>query len=282
MSMTLIFRLIKDKFVNNIITLILIFFSLNCFAEVKIIKKTYIIGVEKTNNSPLMYINRDGEFQGIFRNYLDKFARDQNISFIYKALPIQELYQELFAGKIDFKFPDNPVWRAADKKHYYDKYEKKVIYSTEVWGYLEGFFLNKSSIFYRNNSNFNEFNSLRKLGFGKEVLPWFMQITRENKIKQESTNNNNNVDIILESDCNELLKLLNEKKLEAIYCNYDTGYYYIKKFNLENIIFEYDLPNIDDFYFISTIKYPSVIEFFDEWHKSYKKYIHKALNSGKF
>lgn len=90
-----------------------------------------VVGVEDLRYLPY-YDYADGQFGGMARELLDRFARSQGIEFEYRALPVKRLYVEFLAGKVDFKFPDNANWLSKEKSGH------AIRYSAPLMPFIDG------------------------------------------------------------------------------------------------------------------------------------------------
>ncbi len=92
---------------------------------------TYVVGVENIEYFP--QYSWDGKsYSGFARDLLDAFAKDKGHSFEYRALPVSRLFQDFTEGKLDLKYPDNPLWSSDMKAG------KSVVYSQPVVAYIDG------------------------------------------------------------------------------------------------------------------------------------------------
>jgi polar amino acid transport system substrate-binding protein len=234
----------------------------NVFANKEQVKDTFIVGVQSNNEYPLYNFNQKDGFEGIFKKVLEDFAIEHKIKFIYKTLPKREMLRAFLDGEIDFRFPDNPFWSSAIKR------SKKVIYSEPVHYYIEG-------IFTRKEKNFHNLEKIKSLGIVGDVVPWSLYHYLEAR-KMTITKSNN---------CKLLIKELIDGDIEAAYCNYHVANYYIEKFALQKTIeFATDLPYVDDYYYLSTIKHSQILTKFNLWieknrNKLKKEYIKLDLKS---
>jgi polar amino acid transport system substrate-binding protein len=226
---------------RNILLVIILIYHSSIKAE------NYVVGVHNLYNFPLNYINNSNDFLGKYRNLLDKFAQDHNLKLTYKPLGKNDLLASFLNSEVDFKFPDNPFWSASRKKH------KDVIYSIPISIALEGTFILSS-----NKNKFNKLNNIKTIGLIGDVISWSMH--HDFELYKIST--------IKDTDCRNLIEKLLDKKIDAIYCNYDVVIDYIKEMNLEDLVyFNTNLPYIDDYYHLSTINHPEIIEKFNTWLK---------------
>lgn len=239
----------------SLIFLFSIFFSFNSLAENK---KTYIIGVEDYISYPYQ-TSVNGNYYGIYREILDEFAKSENIKFIYEPYKIKDLYTNLYTERIDFKFPDNPVWRSPQKEKF------KIIYTDFLGHYIDAIFVRKEDL----NKNLNE---LEKFGVAEDIILW----TLINKNKEGKVN------IVHAKNCAELLSMLERKEINGIFCNYSVMKYLLKDSALQNeIVINLDLPFIDNYYYISTISHPDIVKKFNIWISKNREFINKKINEFK-
>lgn len=91
----------------------------------------FTVAVEEVNYLP-QYSGLDGNYRGIARTVLDRFAARYGHRFTYVPLPNRRLQHEFYAeGKYDFTFPDNPAWRTAAKAGRTLHYSAPMLYVTE-------------------------------------------------------------------------------------------------------------------------------------------------------
>jgi polar amino acid transport system substrate-binding protein len=215
----------------------------NIFATNAQVKKTFIVGVQSNNEFPLYNFNPKVGFEGIFKKFFDDFAEEEGIKFIYKTLPKNKMLKSFLSGDIDFRFPDNPFWSSAVKR------SKNIVYSSSIYYYIEGVFTKKEQ-------NFSGLDQMKSLGIVGEVVPWSLHHYIEAR----------KITITKSDNCKLLIKELIDGDIEGAYCNYHVANYYIAKFGLQDkIIFAENLPNVDDYYYLATIKHPDLLERFNLW-----------------
>lgn len=93
--------------------------------------RTYVVGVENEDYFP-HYRYRDGRYSGYGRDLLDVFAEWAGVKFQYRALPVNQLFNDLVSGEVDLKYPANPAWHTKQKD------DVKVSYSQPAVTYVEG------------------------------------------------------------------------------------------------------------------------------------------------
>ncbi len=221
------------------------------------IAKTYIVGVEDYIDHPYQSVKANGEFYGIIRDILDKFAKEEEIEFIYKPYKSDELYKEFLAGRLDFKFPDNYIWKYSEKEGY------KIIYSIPVTHYIDGIFIKKSS-YGKKMKDFKIFGTNK----GDDIDHILSKKQKDGKIEVKNANN-----------CAELISKIIAGEIDAIFCNYDVMQYLLKGSIYENeIVFNPDFIFIDNYFYLSTLKYPEIIEKFNGWVRENREYIERVIH----
>jgi len=64
------------------------------------------------------------------------------------------------------------------------------------------------------------------------------------------------------------------KRIDGIYANVVVGAYQLRKMNKkEALVFDPSLPHSDDYYFLSSIKYPQIIKRFNQFMRDNKTLI---------
>ncbi len=107
-----------------------IFIATPCLASAGQLK-TILVGVEDMDYRPYAaWI--DGVYVGAAADIFNKFASDRGYQIIYRPLSVKRLYQALFDGAIDLKYPDSPEWLFSARK------DLKITYSNPVLDYTDG------------------------------------------------------------------------------------------------------------------------------------------------
>lgn len=217
--------------------------------------KEYTVGVEGIEFLPYSE-GSSKKYDGKFKKILENFAKETNIKFIFKPLPISRLYADFYSQKLDFKIPANPYWQKSikDKKNY------KVHYSMPVLSYLDGLIVKNTSL---------KFNDLKKIGIISGFTP---SKEYQNRIlnKKLVTKENPSIKGLLQQTALE--------RIDGAYVNVAVGKYILKhKLNNKgNLKFAKDLPFIKDYYYMATIKHSDLLKKFNEFlNGPYKKSLKK-------
>jgi hypothetical protein len=180
---------------NRLILLPFLFIS--CISQAD----TFTVGVEEIEYAPFYYV-KDGQYSGFGRELFDKFALKYKHTVIYRPLPIERLYSELFSGKITFKFPDHNYW-AQDKKQ-----GKHIYYSKPVVGFTDGVLVLKEN-------KDTDLKTIPDIGYLRGFTPWtLMGFIKENKVKSRVVNS-----------LDSLIKLTLHNRIDGSYFNLDVAKY---------------------------------------------------------
>jgi len=216
-----------------------------------LLSKTFIIGVENIKYYP-HYSNENGEYSGYARAVLDAFAEKKGYTFIYNLMPVKRLYGEFLSGKVDFKYPDNPLWMGDAKKG------KKIEYSKPVAEYIDGVMVLKE-----NKKKGKSF--LKNLGTVRGFTAWkYLDEMKKGKIKFHEN-----------STFEGLLKQVILGRIDGAYINVAVAEYQLNKIlnKKGSLVFDSSLPFEKDNYYLSSIKHSDILEEFNFFLKKEKKLI---------
>lgn len=197
---------------------------------------TYIVGLENINYPPFSFVENDKITKSFFKDVLESFARDNNIKFNYRVLPIKRLSQSFTDQKIDFKIPDNESWRPNIRKG------KKIIYSVPVYKTIEAVYVKKE---------LPQITSMAIiLGFNPPSNPHFFDGKK--------------INIYTTPKLESALKMIEEERVQSIFISEDVlNSKYPKNALIRSSLFD----QIETAYSLSTISHPKVIEKFNKWIK---------------
>ena len=186
----------------------------------------------------------DNEYRGYAREVLDLVSEKSGHVLVYRPLPWKRVTHEYVRGDVDFIFPDNPLWDTEEKEG------KDVRYSNPVVAYVDGVVVlpeNKG----KGLSHFKTLGTLR--GF----TVW------DNKDLTQS----GQVKLAESDDFVPLLKQVLMKHVDGAYIELAVANYHLGEV-LDKpgaLVFDPDLPHRKDSYYFSTIKYPEVVQMFNEF-----------------
>ncbi|NDB85489.1 MAG: hypothetical protein EB127_22720 [Alphaproteobacteria bacterium] len=80
--------------------------------------------------------------------------------------------------------------------------------------------------------------------------------------------------------CADLIIRLAKKDLDAIFCDYDAVKYLLKNSALEGeIIFNPDLPLIDNYWYVSTVSHKAIIQDLNLWVNNNRRFLENMLHA---
>jgi polar amino acid transport system substrate-binding protein len=202
-------------------------------------QKTFTVGVEDLEYYP-QYSHKGNEFIGFGRELLDAFAKSKGYKFEYKILPLNRLFLENLKNKsLDFQYPDNGYWESQLRKGV------TVHYSKPVMPFIDGVLVlpeNKG----RGLKNF------KVLGTMTGFTPWnYLDLIKQKRVT------------VFENDgFIALLKQVSLKRVDGAYINVEVAKYQLREtlHQPDALVFDPDLPHTKDFYYVSSVKHPKVIQ----------------------
>ncbi|MDM8567299.1 transporter substrate-binding domain-containing protein [Candidatus Halobeggiatoa sp. HSG11] len=225
--------------------------------------QTLTIGVEDHDYWPY-YTYKNFEYQGIARELLDKFAETKDYTFKYQALPVKRLFRDFLTDRVDFKFPDNVHWDGTLKKQKL-KNKKQITYSDPVLRFIDGVMVLPEN----KGKNIDKF---KKLGTILGFTPWaWLDILKTNKVRKIETPKYSN-----------LISMALSKRIDGIYANIVVGSYQLEQIDKAGeLVFDSTLPHSDNYYFLSSINYPQVIQEFNQFMRDNTELVNSLKNKYK-
>jgi len=203
----------------------------------------FIVGVENIDYFP-QYAIKNGEYVGYARELLDSFAKDAGYTFIYEPLPVKRLFGLFLNEKYDFKYPDNPKWSKEMKD------DKRVIYSDAVTEYIHGVMVKAENVG-------RGIGEIKKLGLVLGFTAYeYLEYVKQGKIE-----------LIQNRDFSLLFKQTIIGRVDGFYTNIGVAQYKLSEIvdEKELLVFDPLLPYTKDYYFLSTLRHPKIIEQFNSW-----------------
>ena len=208
--------------------------------------KTYTVGVEDYENFLPYSQYKSDVYSGLGKDILDLFAKKKGYIFKYQAYPLKRVDGLFLAGKLDFRFPDNPYWVADEKKGLEIKYSPILKFTDGVL------------VLPKNKGN--GINNLKKLGMPLGFTPYeYLDLVKEGKVT-----------LYENPGYDGLYQQVLSGKIDGAYANTRVARYYwnkIKGINDFPVIYDPNLPRTTDFYHISSIKYKNIIDEIDTFMK---------------
>lgn len=224
---------------------------LSCVTEAKNIDK-YTIGVENIDYYPhYAFGHRSASFA---KTILKAFFEEENISITFIPLPLKRFNRWYEEDKIDFKYPDNPEWRA-DEAVLFD-----IVYSKPVVISMAG------SVVHKDNTDF-ELVDIKRLG----TIAGFYPTLWIERIKAQKTQlvEDNNVVLVVKSVLHRMVDAIN---LDYSVVNYHLGNMNRRK----HLVLSSRLPYNETPFHLSSIEHPELILRFNDFLKNNKEFIATA------
>lgn len=203
----------------------------------------YVVGVEAQDYYP-HYRNEGGQYSGFARALLDGFAKSRGYTFEYRALPVMRLYASLFAGELDFKYPDNPQWQEAKRQGL------SINYSAPVVSYTDGVMVLPA------NKGLG-IEKLKLLGTVRGFSPWsYLPMVEQGKIKLQEVNT-----------FQQSLQQGISARVDGVYMNTEVARYQLNTVLKQPgaLVFDDTLPHSKDFYLLSSPQHADVIDEFNQY-----------------
>lgn len=205
----------------------------------------YVVGVEKLNFLPY-YSGINGSYYGYARDVLDAFGRAYGHQFKYRPLPVERLFLAFINQQVDLKFPDSPNWQSDLKQGH------AIIYSDSLAPFTDGIMVTP-------HNQEVALEAFKKLGTIRGFTPW--PFTQRIDTGEINVYENNSIP--------GLLMQTALGRVDGSYINVSVAQYHLKYVlkKPEALVFNPNLAHDRGYYFLSTIKYPELVEQLDHWLK---------------
>ena len=215
-----------------------------CFSSAK--GTVYTVGVQDYEHYlPYSgYVNN--VYSGLGREILDLFARKKGYVFKYEAYPLKRVDGLYLAGKLDFRFPDNPYWVADQKKGMDIRY-------TPLLKFTDGVLVLPSNLG-------KGVAGLKKLGMPLGFTPYgYLDLVKEGKVT-----------LYENPGYDGLYEQILSRKIDGAYANIRVARYYWSKIRGVSdlpVVYDPDLPHTSDFHHVSSFKHKEIIDEIDAFMK---------------
>ncbi len=213
-------------------------------------KPRYRIGISHLNEFPLITTKTKSD-KGFAWTILERFAKEEGITFQYIGMPINHLQPALDRGAIDFIFPDNPKWTEYRSNRNTNHYSARIISA------LSSTFVAKQ----RTNMRINQVKELA-IPYGYTAFTWLPHV------------NTYNISVTPQKDLVSALIAVQRGQVDAADVEYNVGKYLVKTMpRLNNVTLNRSLPHIHVDYHLSTIKHINILAKIDEFLQRNKEFI---------
>jgi ABC-type amino acid transport substrate-binding protein len=211
----------------------------------------YVVGVEDLDYQPYFGLGPDGGYRGFARELFDAFAAARGVRLRYLPLPVNRLYASFFAGRLDLKFPDNPLWQGELRQGH------QVTYSQPVVGLLDG-------VMVPAGARGRGLAALKTLGIVSGFTPaeGLQPEIRAGRVR-----------VVENANFPALLDQVLAGRVDGAYANVAVSRYLFAQMKqpragqASGLEFDPALPHYAGHYFLATIRHPEVVAAFDLWMK---------------
>lgn len=204
----------------------------------------FLVGVEDINYFPLFdFSSSNATTPSFTRDLLSEFFESHQLRYRFVPLPIKRFDKWYIEQNIDFKFPDNFRWRE-------DKYNQlNITFSDPVLRLEAGTYVLKKN----ENIQRDHVNSLiTVLGFHPTL--WLDRVIKQPSFLQEDHNPLGIVRHVLHGNA------------DATNIDLNVINYYLRELKKEGqIVLAKNIPHQKFYYHLSSIKYPEIIELFNQF-----------------
>ncbi|MGH8352594.1 MAG: substrate-binding periplasmic protein [Pseudomonas sp.] len=200
-------------------------------------QRHYSIGVEPQPYAPY-YSTQAGEYRGYARELLDAFAAAKGYRFDYRPMPVNRLFREFLGGRLDFKFPDNPQWKAELKGG------QRIHYSQSLTPYIDGTLVPRQHQG-QGKARIKSLGAL--LGFTPSA---YLDDISQGRIHLSQT-----------SQIDALLKMALSERVDAVYLNVQVAEHHLRQLGTSTppLVFDPTLPYDRGDYYLSSLHHPQII-----------------------
>ncbi|MCO4755320.1 MAG: transporter substrate-binding domain-containing protein [Bacteriovoracaceae bacterium] len=210
--------------------------------------KNLTVGVESLEYLPFYSGKGRGGYNGFARELMDKFASDHNHEVTYIPVQVKKLFGKYINKTFDFKFPDNALWRADERKG------KGITYSDVVV---------KTKVGVISLSSKKDVVPA-KVGVVDGFTPWpILDDVKAGKIK-----------LVQKTRMIQLLKLVESGEVDGVYGSMDALKFHAAKIgDADKFMFNSNVKASMDEFYLSTNSDSAVIDEFKKWSTKNASYI---------
>lgn len=233
-------------------------FLLVIFSLYSNLSTAFSVGVEITDYAPYFHLDQEQQYQGAARDIIDLFAQSQKLELNYHPMPVPRLFNEFVKGRVDLKFPDNPLWSASLHS------DVLVHYSAPVLAVRETLVIIKPD-----KKSWEKDKQIKLVG---NILG-FSTPGIDGNIK------NKEFELVSTKKVEQLIHMLVSDRVDAIYFNAEVAIELAKKlYPNKQLIAHPKYPAFDYAYHLSSIKHKELITQFDKFLISHAEQVAKIRN----
>jgi hypothetical protein len=205
---------------------------------------TYVIGVEQADFLPHYSGDEKGNYRGFARELLDDFAAHSGVRLTLRVMPAEALLPALFAGEIDAKYPDSPVWSTQAKVG------SGLHYSLPVVNYVDGAMVVP-----------------HRVGLGIDQLRRLAVVDGWTPRGYEDRIGANQLSLISSKGLPRMVRQALLKDTDGAYYNVVVAAHYLNNVRAKPgaLVFDTSLPHTRGTFHLSSIEHPELIAGFDRF-----------------
>lgn len=220
--------------------------------------KNLVIGVEDIEYYP--YFDFTNNQPTVSKTILDKFAADNGYTLTYLALPIKQFSKWLHENDIDFKYPDNRRWHDPKSKEQLSEY-----YSNDIFHLRAG-----TIVLAENKHQPRAYYKNLGLITGFDPTLWKAYIADKQ------------VNILDDNSIKVLVKHLVNGLVDGVDMDIAVANFYLQSLGIQRqLAYSEALPQEIFSHQLSTIKYPQIIQQFNQWLADNKAFVQTTLQNFK-
>ena len=200
--------------------------------------RLFVVGVEDQPYLPFFTVV-DGEYRGYARELLDAFAQTKGYQFQYKPLPVKRLRKQFDEGKLDFKFPDNPLWR--DK----NAVGPIIHYSIPLTAYTDGALVRPMW-----------------LGQGMQHIKVLGTQLGFTPVAYQADIDSGQIRLVQATRIESLLKMAQIARVDAIYMNPLVASHALRSAGMpeDTVVYDATLPHVSSHYYLASLEHAQVLD----------------------
>ncbi len=235
------------KFYSRAVSSVLCVFSF-CLIASATQAKTYVVGVEDVNLYPFYDFNKTKP-RGYLVEIIEAFAKSEGMDIEFRAMPPKELWVAYLNQDVDFRMPDNLLWKRSRKV------DLKVTYSAPL------VYFNSGVISLKKNAN----KIIRKLGTIKGFTAWSYKDQVDSGM----------VKLVEESGTQGLIKSLFSQRTDGVYYNVEAFTKQVQDagYEKESVIFRRELLRSRSLYMLSSINYGDKVYAFNQFLRDNRSWV---------
>ncbi len=237
-----------SQFKLLLLAISLIFFNLSTVQA-----KSFVFGVEDVNLYPF-YDFTSSKPRGYLVEMIEKFAAEQGMEVEFRVLPPRELWKAYLNHEVDFRMPDNLLWKRSKKVEHRLTYSAPLVY------------FNSGVVSLTKNKNL----PISRLGTIQGFTAWSY------KEKIES----GEIQLVEESGTGGLIEGLFNGRTDGVYYNVEA---YIRQvqdagYPVDSVVFRRELIKSHSLYMMSSINHGDKVLALNQFLRDNRKWVRDRKN----